>query len=408
VTARTANGRPGLFSLGVGKGNLSPGIAPIGLVLVASSAMSYVPEANVGTGIFLAILSMTFLYLFAAVRPTIADARTAGALAFVIWATTSVVTLISSGNPASDWLRGVVPFLFFGLALFIPRLTLPDKVFLSRALFVAALAWLLRILITAGILALQGSDVLSVRLTFRVVDAVLPFPLIAVPYLLFADNLFKPYVRWVILTVIMYVYVWIGYRAGLLLITLPFALYFVERLRNMNLVAIGLVILGFFLFYRYGIFGSFALTDRFAQLSSDADGARSMELAYAYDRFVESPIIGKGIGWQVPGSVTFYGLDSNDGSDVASVGYVHSSLGYMAMTLGIIGVALYFFTTLPRPFRNGDMNISKFAAIALTLIDVFCFTQASFRSIQTILMIVVLMKLNAPTALPSLAAFRRG
>ena len=98
----------------------------------------------------------------------------------------------------------------------------------------------------------------------------------------------------------------------------------------------------------------------------------------------------------MPGSVTFFGLEQNEGSDVAYVGYVHSSLAYMAMTLGVIGIALYFYIVLPR-FRPKEILRGEwFAFLSLLLIAIFCLTQASYRTIQTVLMLIALIRLNAP------------
>lgn len=378
-------------------GPISPGVKPFGYILVASSMMSYVPAGNIGTGTFVAVLGCALLYLIANVRPTIADGRTLATVLFVLYALASVFNLMSNGWGISEWTRGVLPFVFFLLAVFLPTLTTQDRRWLTDALFFAGLCWLIRILLTAVYLRLfKGSNVFSERLTFDVVDAVLPYPLMMVPYLLFVKSIIKPWLRWVILLVLLYVYVWIGYRAGLALISVPLLVYFIERFRRLNFLSIMLVVLGFFLFYRYGVFGSFELTDRFQRLDDDASGARSMEWAYAFDSFRDSPIIGKGVGWQVPGSVTFFGLEQNEGSDVAYVGYVHSSLAYMAMTMGVVGIALYFFIVLPR-FRPTELLRGEwFAFLSLLLITIFCLTQASYRTIQTVLMLIALIRLNAP------------
>lgn len=374
----------------------SRGVKAFGYLLIASSFMTYVPGANVGTGIFVVALVGIFLYQLAVVRPTIPDARTLAMLAFVLYASISVLTLISNGWGVEQWLRGVSPFLFFALSAFLPKLSKRDKQWLSNALFAAGLCWLIRILIAAAFLQITKGGVFSSRLTFNVADSVLPYPLIMVPYLLYANTPFKAWQRWTMLLVLVYAYVWIGYRIGLVLMSLPFIIYFLERLRRFNLISILLIIVGFFLFYRYGVFGSFGLAERFEDLNADAAGSRQLEWAYALDSFRESPIIGKGVGWQVPTSITFFGLEDTGGPVEAYVGYVHSSFAYMAMTLGVIGIALYFFFMLPRPYPRQLVRGDWFAFLSLMLIVIFCLTQASYRTIQVVLVMIALIRLNTP------------
>lgn len=381
---------------GSGDERTSKGVKAFGYLLIASSFMSYVPSANVGTGIFVAALIFVLLYQIARVRPTIPDARTFAMLVFVLYASASVFTLMSNGWGVEQWFRGVIPFVFFILAIFLPRLTRPDRQFLTHALFLAGLCWLVRILITAAFLQVTEGGVFSSRLTFNVADSVLPYPLVMAPYLLYVNSTLKAWQRWLMLLVLAYTYVWIGYRVGLVLFSIPFLIYFLGRLRRFNLFSIILVVAGFFVFYRYGIFSSFGLADRFDSLNNDALGSRQLEWIYALDSFWESPIIGKGIGWQVPSSITFFGVEDTGGPVAAYVGYVHSSFAYMAMTLGAIGIALYFFFVLPRPYPRQLAQGNWFAFLSLTLIVIFCLTQASYRTIQVVLLMIALIRLNTP------------
>jgi hypothetical protein len=380
---------------------LSRGVKAFGYLLIASSFMSYVPGANVGTGIFVAVLVCVLLYQILLVRPTLADGRTVAMVIFVLYALGSVFNLMANGWGVEEWSRGVLPFTFFALAIFLPALTLRDHRWLANALFVTGLCWLARILLTAVVLSFQGSNVLSERLTFDVVDAVMPYPLMMAPYLLFGNVPLRSWFKWGLLLILLYVYIWIGYRAGLLLMLVPILIYFLEQFRRFNVISITVVLAGLFLLYHYNAFSEFDLMDRYQQLGDDVGGSRSMEWDYALNSFEESPIIGKGVGWQVPGSVTFFGLDQNEGAEVAHVGYVHSSLGYMAMTLGVIGIALYFFIVIPR-FRFKQLRREDlFPFLSLLLILIFCLTQASYRTIQTVLMLVALIRLNVPSsALP--------
>jgi O-antigen ligase len=63
-------------------------------------------------------------------------------------------------------------------------------------------------------------------------------------------------------------------------------------------------------------------------------GTRLEEWKDALLEFTESPIIGKGVGFQ---------LERTEFDETITAGYVHNQVVYTAMTMGIIGLGLYIF-----------------------------------------------------------------
>ena len=366
-----------------------------GYLLMASALMSYVPDAEPGTALFAAVLGVYSLYVVLTARLTLADRRSKFGLAFVLFASASVFTLVDNGYGLYEWFRAIIPFLFFLTLLYLPRLNADERSWLARALFAASMIWLGKIIVQTILLVFEGSDVLSVRLTFRVADSVLPFPLVAIPYLLFVDKSFSTAIRWALLMFILYMYVWIGYRAGLALVGLVFLFYTFVNLKRFGIIQIGLLATMVAGLISLGAFSSFSLLDRFDALSQERDGSRELEWIYAIDQFKSSPIIGKGMGWQVPADITFYGVEDTEGTQAASVGYVHSAIAYFAMNLGLIGLLLYLATVMPNlAIWRGD-DLMMFSSVALGILLLYGSTQASFRLIQTVLMTVALIKINA-------------
>jgi len=367
---------------------------------MASALMSYVPDAEPGTALFALVLGIYSLYVVLTARLTLADRRSKFGLAFVLFCGISLFTLVDNGYGLYEWFRAIIPFAFFLTLLYLPRLNADERRWLARTLFNACLIWLGKIIVQTILLVFEGSDVLSVRLTFRVIDSVLPFPLVAVPYLLFVDRSFSNLVRWSLLMLILYMYVWIGYRAGLVLIALVFLFYTFINLKRFGVIQIGLLSMMVAGLISMGAFSSFSLLDRFDSLSQERDSSRELEWVYAIEQFRSSPIIGKGLGWQVPADITFYGVEDTEGTQAASVGYVHSAIAYFAMNLGLIGLLLYLGTVMPSlAIRRGD-DLMLFSSVALGLLLLYGSTQASFRLIQTVLMTVALIKINAmPTQL---------
>lgn len=367
---------------------------PFGILIIASSCMSYIPGGNIGTFIFGLYLVIFMCFSLVKGKVHISDGRSVLIVVFIIWSSLSFFTLSSNGYGFDEWSRGIVPFLFFALYLFIVKLGVESRRVLAKYLFYACVIWAIRIVGEAMILASQGSDVLTVRLTYRVNDAVLPYPFIAITYLLFCGGDMKPIIRWTLIFIFTYLLFWIGYRAGIVLATIPMMVFILDNFARRNVWPVGLLVVLLIALYSSGIFSSFGLLERFSGLGAETDGSKVAEWRYAIDHFLSSPLLGMGIGWQVPGDIAYIGVDTTGIIIPDRVGYVHSAFAYMAMNLGIVGIVLYYSIVRPTMIWPSDDALKKFSSISLLVLLLFCLTQASFRTIQTIIMVIALVKIN--------------
>lgn len=362
--------------------------------LVISGLMTYVPDLNVGTGLFVFAFGICAVHAIIFGKLYLPDGRTAAVILFLFYSLVSLLVLIYGGYGFPEWSRAIVPFLFLGALFFLPQLNEDERRYLAFALLVASLVWMVKIFIEAGIGQMAGKNVFGSRLTFNVIDSVLPFPLVAIPYLLFVKSRLPTIVRWGLLAMLIYLYVWIGYRGGLIIVAGCFAVFSLANLRRFGLLQILGLLAIVVAIGSLGVLDDMQLADRFETLSNEQDSSRALEWSYAFEQFASSPVVGKGIGWQVPAEITFYGVGNTDGEQAAQVGYVHTSLGYFAMTMGVIGIVLYYFITLPRSFKITGDDILVFSSVALAMLFFFCLTQATFRLVQTVLMMVALIRLN--------------
>jgi hypothetical protein len=126
----------------------------------------------------------------------------------------------------------------------------------------------------------------------------------------------------------------------------------------------------------------YANFSRFSELSNESESGRAMELKYAWNNFLESPLFGKGIGYQVPTEITTSGLDELLAREFPkTVGYLHNVVGYFLINIGFIGTVFYlifFFYHL----------ISSLSVLPIWLLMTFLFiflfvlVEATFRLIH--------------------------
>ena len=133
------------------------------------------------------------------------------------------------------------------------------------------------------------------------------------------------------------------------------------------------------------------LRSRFQGLSNEQESSRVLEWRYAISQLESSPLIGKGMGWQVPSEITFKGIEVPEGFTVPeSVGYVHNFIAYFLMTLGILGLFFYAVVQL-LPWMVGSKT--SWARIAITVLFVFCLVEATFRLVQFNILLLVLWRI---------------
>ncbi len=123
-------------------------------------------------------------------------------------------------------------------------------------------------------------------------------------------------------------------------------------------------------------------------------GTRLEEWGSALKEFAHSPIIGKGIGFQ---------LERTEFDETITAGYVHNQVIYTAMTMGLIGLGIYFFIVwqwlrLVRRSRIADRPskglLAACHACILSLL-IYSLLFAGFRTIQHNYLLGVLLALTA-------------
>jgi hypothetical protein len=372
----------------------SGNVKGFGILIILSALMPYIPDADIGTGIFAVWFTIFIIYSIVKYGLFLKDTNTIFAILFLIFGLFSYFNLNSNGYGFDQWYRAFFPFTFFILFLFIGKLDKDQAIFLSKSIFIASLVWLSRILIEAMISASQGSGVLTNRLTFYVIDSVLIFPFVALTMLLLTNDYPKGKSKWFFIAIFIYMVVWIGYRAGIVIATIPILFYIFQNSLNKRYLSLALLLTLISVFYASGIASSLGLLDRFSNLSGESGGSKASEWRYAMDIFLQSPLFGKGLGWQVPGYLAYIGVDTTGIVLPSTVGYVHSAFAYMAMNMGLLGLVSYYGMISPRIIKINDDAYKKFSTIAMIVIILFCLTQVAFRTIQTIIIIVALIKIN--------------
>jgi hypothetical protein len=127
---------------------------------------------------------------------------------------------------------------------------------------------------------------------------------------------------------------------------------------------------------------------RFNELKDETESGRVLELRYAISKFIESPLVGKGIGFQVPTEHITFGIDEKLTEDFPpTVGYVHNFPGYFLMDTGIVGFLFYVLVIFYLPFSYASF-IPNWVILTYILFFVFVLVEATFRLIHFNLIVI--------------------
>jgi O-antigen ligase len=121
--------------------------------------------------------------------------------------------------------------------------------------------------------------------------------------------------------------------------------------------------------------------------------SRLSEWEASLSQFAESPLVGKGIGFQLEREMA--------PGEVVTAGYVHSQLAYIAMTMGIAGfivygMLLYNWAKLVVRFRQAAADLVIPLAIThgcVAALCVYALAFASFRTVQHNLLLGIFLAL---------------
>jgi O-antigen ligase len=320
----------------------------------------------------------------------------------------SSATAVYFGTPLDLWLRGIIPFLF--LIVYFPAVEIARKEpdWLLTIVHLSCIVWLVMTgLQSMGALpAVLAGDVQRItHATDAWASFQLPYAMVGLALTLFHAPGWAAAVRWPLALAFSLMPVLAVSRGQIAVVALVWLTYLLllPPLRRMKAVAL-LLILGI-------AFGSYvgqsylleSVLARFSEPLHFTESSRYMELEYAAHRFLESPLLGMGLGHQIPAEITFFGdwrtlLDAG----VSGVGYMHNVAFYLLMTLGLPGLLSYgafVLSSLPWWRRRVlDSNLKRVLVAAILTLAVLCawsMIQPTFRHIQTNVLLAVMIAVLA-------------
>ncbi|MDD4599653.1 MAG: O-antigen ligase family protein [Negativicutes bacterium] len=304
-----------------------------------------------------------------------------------------------NGVEISQWIRGVTPFLFLSIYFLLSPITSEVKAkFLLNAIHLSCIVWMIKILFTLGFIIFSPGQM--TRLTLITPDLSLPYGMIGFACSLFNDDKRFSKIKIILCTIFLALVIGSGYRSALLIIIIPI-LYYIKQLEPRTIVFGGII----FLLFTFGLLISDSLIlnsdsglaymykKRFENIGDELSSRRYLEVEYALTNFVDSPLLGKGLGYPVPGFADHVG---------SQVAYIHNLWAYLLMDLGLFGFAGYLgFVVYPLikamwiRFRSKSPPDAVYACSVMCIMEIliFCTVEATFRQIQTNLIIAVFVAL---------------
>ncbi len=332
-----------------------------------------------------------------------------------------------NGTSLFDWaLRGAAPLVFFGFFFIVPVNSEDDTRFVVRAILAASAVWSgFAVYDLIGVLPLLS----TLRWTILSAQLLLPFNVIGIALILFGSRVFPDPLRYVLLFILAILTLGAAYRsqeiiiAGFLVIfCAQFALGHVGRrhaIATAVTIAASVIVIT-----AINVSLPAASNDRIFEiggrrvdvlLSRDqplaparaqpffmkqADTGRLLETQFALEKFLESPLVGKGLAYPVPSNLIFHGkeqelarLEAAHDKKYPYVFYVHNFVANVAMTMGIVGLtALAMIATgAALSFSRGWRQPARFGAFAgLAGLAVFSLVGAQYTLPQFNLMIAAL------------------
>jgi O-antigen ligase len=370
-------------------------------VMSAAALMSLVPAPNDPLTILfiLALLSLFIVNLFEFLSCPVLDFRLADAflVGFLLFCLSSYFTAYSFGTSFADWARAAVPFVFMTFFWLVRIDDKDDVTFTIDIILTSCLIWSTKIVFLSAYAFLDDQSNILSRLTFATLDAALPFGIVGCICSLYLSGGIYVRFRYLLFIYFLIFVIAVGYRAQIFILLCVLAAFLFELKWRNRLIFLSILLASL----AVGVVGLrdvpavALLTERISNIGEDsADSARQLERKFGLDQFYDSPIVGKGLGFQVPAALSF-----NDDiaallstTDRDTVGYLHNILVYLLMDLGLVGLTLYgsyWIAVLFTPRRIAEGRATRGLIAVILGMGVFFMTSASFRSIQTVALMSV-------------------
>jgi hypothetical protein len=359
-------------------------------MMVAAGVMPLVPdEISFFSVFFVAAFAAWF---FAALPTRLQRKKPRGrttAIALTVFFASILISFpvaVSNSVPPGEWIRGALPFSFLLVYLLFPALTSKDSKFILGTLVFTVLCWLVKNLGRSLGEFLGGG---ASRITYLNADFGIPFALVGLPLLLFFASRRRPLTSMVLGFCLLLLVIATGYRSQAILALLLWLAYVAWQSPRRRLIlgastlAVGATA---FTIFASSTFGGEYLS-RYQDLEGEVTSSRAVEALYAVQKFRQSPVLGKGLGFPIPVAINRFGVTDPAPSDQPDhVGYIHNVWLYLLMDLGVIGLAAYlalFGSAVMAGLRRKPREDAQVAAAATVAVLLLYFTvEAAFRVIQ--------------------------
>ena len=296
----------------------------------------------------------------------------------------SALVGMSAAHPLAATAKSAAPFLVlvWGLLVLVPWI--PGAQRLDGLLVLAASVWAVR-LIVAGVLDFLSDTSLNwLRLTLVDADAVVPFPLIIIPLILFSDWQAPRIWKVAALLLQLVIVAWTGYRSQQMLVAIMLLVALgrlvLQRPMLGTLVLLSLAgLAGYLVSNNTDATLLTAQFERFTTLSEETEtSGRALERQFALDRFLDYPLLGAGLGVQVPASITYASTEITDDYELPeTVSYLHNAPFFLIMTGGLPLLLAYlavwvaaFLTTKNLWVRWALLALFAFIQVEATFLQV--------------------------------------
>lgn len=387
----------------------APSAWALGTLVAGLAFMRFVPRPEPGTALFLlgaGWLTWLSWNRRAAPQPDglVIIASREQALWLLLALGVAAALGLAAGHPIEAIAKSAVPFLVLVWAMFVVVPQVGSTLLLEKFLIVAGSVWAVRLILAGALEFLDGSSLKWLRLTLVDADAVVPFPLIVLPLVLFSSQPLPRGWRATALLLQLIVVVWAGYRSQQLLVLAMLALA-LGRLawRRPSAFAAAAVVLA-----AAGGLGASALQsdsetsllasqlERYAALKEEgAVSGRALERRFALDRFTDYPLLGAGLGIQVPASITYASTEIEEDYDLPeTVSYLHNATFYLLMCGGLPLLLAYMALWLTGLRHCGSLWVR----VALLALLAFIQVEATFLQVHFSVLLALLVGLRHSAA----------
>lgn len=370
-------------------------------LILSLAFMTFVPSFEIGTLIFLAsfiLISIKSIRIFKNDDLLKKENKYVFILFFIllIFFTQGLI----SHYPLFDVIKSALPFFLFVWCVYFATPLIRSRDRFIATLFLSGSIWAIRLIGHGSYEFMFGTDLKWLRLTLVNADAVIPFPLIIIPILLF-DKTFslRRSLRITVFILQIIIVIWAGYRSQQILVLLMIGIWILRYIiKDLKKII-------FLFFMIFGLIEFFNATDfasdnpmisyqlgRFSNVDDEThESGRALERKFAFQTFYNNYFLGSGFGTPIPAEITYASTDvAEDYVIPKTVVYMHNAYFYILMVGGIPFLLSYLMIWINFIKRNLDISSIVLAFGLLAFITV----EATFLQIHFNILLAFLYKLS--------------